>query len=61
MGFYNGLLQISGKLVLFVLGPRLVLSVRQYHAKLVAESDEGTAITTMNFQEYTCMSSVGGV
>jgi hypothetical protein len=37
-------------LQMFVLGPRLILSIREYHAKLVARSDEGTAMTSINFQ-----------
>jgi hypothetical protein len=32
---------------LFVLGPRLILSVRKYHAELVA----GTGMSTIIFQE----------
>jgi hypothetical protein len=35
---------------MFVLGPRLILSVREFHAKLVARSDEGTRMTTLYFQ-----------
>lgn len=37
---------------MFVLGPRLVLSVRQYHAELAAEFDEGTNMTANAFQEH---------
>jgi len=33
-----------------VLGPRLILSIREYHAKLVARSNEGTAMTAIHFQ-----------
>ncbi|KAG2335786.1 hypothetical protein BDR05DRAFT_971439 [Suillus weaverae] len=36
---------------MFVLGPRLILSVREYHAKLVAESDAETSMTSIVFQE----------
>lgn len=36
---------------MFVLGPRLMLSVREYHAKLVTNYDEGIAMTTIAFQE----------
>ncbi|KAG2335415.1 hypothetical protein BDR05DRAFT_971681 [Suillus weaverae] len=48
---YFGLAQIFGFLQMFVLGPRLILSVREYHAKLVADSDTGTAMTSIAFQE----------
>ncbi|KAG1772503.1 hypothetical protein EV702DRAFT_625032 [Suillus placidus] len=40
---YSAILRIAKVLQMFVLGPRLILSVREYHAKLVARSDEGTA------------------
>ncbi|OAX37024.1 hypothetical protein K503DRAFT_801560 [Rhizopogon vinicolor AM-OR11-026] len=35
----------------FVLGPRLILGVREYHAKLVGRSDEGTDMISIAFQE----------
>lgn len=37
---------------MFVLGPRLILIVRQFNAKIVDNSDEGTAMTTVDFQEH---------
>ncbi|KAG2040665.1 hypothetical protein BDR03DRAFT_97821 [Suillus americanus] len=37
---------------MFVLGPRLILSVRDYHAKLVAESDAETSMTSIVFLEH---------
>ncbi|KAG2053880.1 hypothetical protein BDR06DRAFT_971968 [Suillus hirtellus] len=36
---------------MFVLGPRLILSIREYHARLVAQSDAATAVTSIGFQE----------
>ncbi|KAG2351272.1 hypothetical protein BDR07DRAFT_1445676 [Suillus spraguei] len=48
---YSGILEISLLMQMFVLGPRLLLSVREYHAKLVADSETGTNITTIAFQE----------
>ncbi|KAG2348036.1 hypothetical protein BDR05DRAFT_957688 [Suillus weaverae] len=59
--FYTGLVQIVTILQMFVLGPRLILSVREYHAKLVAKSDMGTDITTIAFQEHVHFSSGGSV
>lgn len=47
---YTGTLAIIQTLQMFVLGPRLILSVRNFNAKLVARSDEGTAMTTIVFQ-----------
>jgi hypothetical protein len=36
---------------LFVFGPRLILSVREYHAELVGDSDAGTGTSMIVFQE----------
>ena len=36
---------------MFVMGPRLILRIRDYHAQLLANSDEGTTMTTIAFQE----------
>ncbi|KAG1744117.1 uncharacterized protein EDB91DRAFT_1346111 [Suillus paluster] len=35
---------------MFVLGPRLILSIREYNAKQVADADAGTAMTSIAFQ-----------
>ncbi|OAX42147.1 hypothetical protein K503DRAFT_780147 [Rhizopogon vinicolor AM-OR11-026] len=40
-----------GVMQLFVLGPRLILGVREFNANPVANSDEGTAMTSIAFQE----------
>lgn len=58
---YSGILEISLLVQMFVLGPRLLLSVREYHAKLVADSETGTNITTIVFQEGIPVSSSDGV
>ncbi|KAG0692902.1 hypothetical protein DFH29DRAFT_447699 [Suillus ampliporus] len=50
-GIYYGVVQIAQLLQMFVLGPRLILSVRAYHAKLVSRSDEGIGMATIAFQE----------
>ncbi|KAG2049773.1 hypothetical protein BDR06DRAFT_689831 [Suillus hirtellus] len=47
---YYGFTQIFVVAQLSVLGPRLILSVREYHAKLVADSDTATAMTSIDFQ-----------
>ncbi|OAX34302.1 hypothetical protein K503DRAFT_869010 [Rhizopogon vinicolor AM-OR11-026] len=57
MDFYNGLLQISSVVQMFVLGLRLVLSIRKFNAKVVANSDEATAMTSIKFRERTRMST----
>ncbi|KAG2342698.1 hypothetical protein BDR05DRAFT_1000688 [Suillus weaverae] len=57
---YGGVLQIAQVLQMFVLGPRLILSVREYHAKLLASSDEETSMTAIVFEEPRHLSSGGG-
>lgn len=47
---YSSILQIIQMFQMFVLGPRLFLSIREYHAELVAKSDEGTYMTSIHFQ-----------
>lgn len=48
---YYGVSLISSLLQMFLLGPRLVLSVREHSAKLVADSDEATTLTTIAFEQ----------
>lgn len=55
---YYAFLQAAQVLQMFVLGPRLILSVRGYHAELVAGSDEGTRMTSLYFQ--ACGDSLTG-
>ncbi|KAG2032782.1 hypothetical protein BDR03DRAFT_735615 [Suillus americanus] len=43
---YSGVYSIAQMLQMFVFGPRLILSIREYHAKVVA--DGGTGITSIN-------------
>jgi len=54
-------LRVADVVQMFVLGPRLILGVREYHANLVANSDEGTAMTSIAFQERVHISTGGGV
>ncbi|KAG2035323.1 hypothetical protein BDR03DRAFT_962765 [Suillus americanus] len=58
---YNGLFQILEVVQMFVLGPRLILSVREYHAKLVASSDAATGMTSIAFQERVHVSTSSSV
>ncbi|KAG1779068.1 hypothetical protein EV702DRAFT_1277492 [Suillus placidus] len=59
MGFqiYAGILQIFMVMQMFVLGPNLILSVREYNAKLVVDSDIGTNMTSIAFQERVHVST----
>ncbi|KAG1895355.1 uncharacterized protein F5891DRAFT_1281193 [Suillus fuscotomentosus] len=57
----SGFLQISQVVQLSVLGPRLILGVREYHAKLVADSDVATGMTSIAFQERVEISTGSGV
>ncbi|KAG1784729.1 uncharacterized protein HD556DRAFT_204240 [Suillus plorans] len=47
----QGAVQILSVVQMFVLGPRLILSVREYHVKLVAHSDAETGLISIVFQE----------
>ncbi|KAG1817885.1 hypothetical protein EV424DRAFT_986219 [Suillus variegatus] len=53
----RGALQILLVVQMFVLGPRLILSVREYHAKLVAYSDAETSMNSIVFQERVHVST----
>jgi hypothetical protein len=46
---------------MFVLGPRLILSVREYHAKLIADSDADIEMNSIVFQEHVHISTSGTV
>jgi hypothetical protein len=46
---------------LFVLGPRLILSVQEYHAKLVANYGTATDMTSLAFQERVHVSTSSSV
>jgi hypothetical protein len=46
---------------MLVLGPRLILGVREHNAKLVAPCDEGTGMASIAFQERIHISTGGGV
>ncbi|KAG2340017.1 hypothetical protein BDR05DRAFT_967418 [Suillus weaverae] len=48
---YLGVAEIFQFVQMFVLGPRLILSIREYHAKLVADYDTASAMTSIAFQE----------
>ncbi|KAG1798145.1 uncharacterized protein HD556DRAFT_1353359 [Suillus plorans] len=54
-------LQIFEVVQMFVLGPRLILGIREYHAKLVANSDVATGMTSIAFQERVHISTGSGV
>jgi hypothetical protein len=47
----NSIYQILLPVQMFVLGPRLILSVREYHAKLVTNFDAETSMNSVVFQE----------
>ncbi|KAG1796862.1 hypothetical protein EV424DRAFT_1546843 [Suillus variegatus] len=52
-----GALLILSVVQMFVLGQRLILSVREYHAKLVAYSDAETSMNSIVFQEHVHVST----
>jgi hypothetical protein len=53
--------QIFPVVQMFVLGPRLILGVREYHAELVANSNATTSMTSIAFQERVHISTGNGV
>lgn len=57
----DGFLQLLQVVQSFVLGPRLILGVREYHAKLVAESDAASGLAPIAFQERVHISTGSGV
>ncbi|KAG2037007.1 hypothetical protein BDR03DRAFT_958271 [Suillus americanus] len=59
--FYYGTLQVLTTVQMFVLGPRLILGVRDFNAKLVTDSDAATNMTSIAFQERVHISTGGGV
>ncbi|KAG2124140.1 hypothetical protein BD769DRAFT_1776613 [Suillus cothurnatus] len=58
---YLGFSQIFLVVQMFVLGPRLILGVREYHAELVANSDTATAMTSIAFEERVHVSTGSSV
>ncbi|KAG2138235.1 hypothetical protein BD769DRAFT_257648 [Suillus cothurnatus] len=58
---YIGLSQILQMVRMFVLGPRLILGVREYHAELVANSDTASAMTSIVFEERVHVSTSSSV
>ncbi|KAG1764307.1 hypothetical protein EDD22DRAFT_968968 [Suillus occidentalis] len=57
----DSILQVLMIVQVFVLGPRLILSVREYHAKLVAGSDADTSMNSIVFQDHVQISTSGTV
>lgn len=54
---YVALLRIFTPIQSFVLGPRLILGLREYHAMLVADSDMATGMSSIVFQECVHVST----
>ncbi|KAG1738347.1 uncharacterized protein EDB91DRAFT_1347615 [Suillus paluster] len=48
---YGGILEFVSIAQMFVLGPRLILSIREFSAELVADSDAGIEMATIIFEE----------
>ncbi|KAG2032659.1 hypothetical protein BDR03DRAFT_742468 [Suillus americanus] len=58
---YAGFVQTFRSVHMFVLGPRLILCVREYHAELVADSDTATALTSIAFRDRVLVSTSSSV
>lgn len=58
---YRGILQLVMLFQMFVIGPRLILNVREYHASHLANSGEGiNEMPTIFFQELIRVPSGNG-
>ncbi|KAG2075451.1 hypothetical protein BDR04DRAFT_42121 [Suillus decipiens] len=57
----DGALQILLIVQMFLLGPRLILSIREYHAKLVAGSNAEASMNLIVFQERVHVPTSGTV
>ncbi|KAG2362632.1 hypothetical protein BDR07DRAFT_1013882 [Suillus spraguei] len=58
---YYGLLQLLELMQMFVLGPRLILSIREYHARLMADHDAINDMVSIALQERVHISTGNGV
>lgn len=58
---YLGFSQIFTLVQMVVLGPRLILSVREFNATPMADSDIRTAVTSIAFQEHVHITTGSGV
>jgi hypothetical protein len=58
---FDGTRVVLSVVQMFVLGPRLILSVREYHANLVAGPDADTSLNSIVFQEHVHISTSGTV
>jgi hypothetical protein len=56
---FYGVLSIAEVLQMFVLGPRLVLSIREHHTKVMARADGGTGMTSIAFHAGGDVSMIG--
>ncbi|KAG2048194.1 hypothetical protein BDR06DRAFT_976166 [Suillus hirtellus] len=57
LGPLSGLFQILEVVQMFVLGPWLILGIQEYNAKLVADSNAATSMTSITFQEHVHIST----
>lgn len=57
----DALLQIFQVAQMFVLGPRLILNIREHYAKVTADSDAGTDMTSITFHARVYVSTSSGV
>lgn len=58
---YDSLVEILMLVQMFVIGPRLILSVREHYAKIVADPDTATCMTSVAFQQRVHVSTSSGV
>jgi hypothetical protein len=59
--FFDGIIQLVRIVQMVILGPRLIIGLREYHANLVTNSDEGTGMASIVFRERVHISTGSGV
>jgi len=55
------LTRVTQVVQMFILGPRLILGIRERHANLIANADEGIGMVSIVFQERIRISTGSGV
>ncbi|KAG2369147.1 hypothetical protein BDR07DRAFT_1371709 [Suillus spraguei] len=50
---YGGVTRVFSLMQMFIVGPRLLLDIRRYHARRVADSNVETVMSMMVFHEHT--------
>jgi hypothetical protein len=58
---YSGYVEIATVVQMFMLGPRFILAIRERYARMAANSDAGTGMVSIVFQERIHISTSSSV